>query len=55
MTAPEPLLPLPEERLTRYERLSDRVLQAPDWGRAIGWLAPLLVTALAAVLRLANV
>ncbi|WP_249521333.1 phospholipid carrier-dependent glycosyltransferase [Microbacterium sp. ER1] len=55
MTAPEPLLPLPEERLTRYERLRDRVLQAPDWGRAIGWLAPLLVTALAAVLRLANV
>lgn len=55
MTAPEPLLPLPEERLTRYERLRDRVLHAPDWGRAIGWLAPLLVTALAAVLRLANV
>lgn len=55
MTAPEPLLPPPAERLTRYERLRDRVTNAPDWNRAIAWLAPLVVTALAAVLRLVNV
>ena len=53
MTAPVPLLPAPEERLTRYGRLRDRVLHAPDWGRAIRWLAPLVITALAALLRLA--
>ena len=55
MTAPDPLLPPPGARATRYERLRDRVLHAADWGRAIGWLAPLVVTALAAVLRLVNV
>lgn len=55
MTAPEPLLPAPEARLTRYGRLRERVLQAPDWGRAIRWLAPLLLTAVAALLRLVNV
>lgn len=55
MTAPPPLLPAPEERLTRYGRLRDRVLRDPDWGRAIRWLAPLVVTALAAVLRLVGV
>ncbi|MDX2399681.1 dolichyl-phosphate-mannose--protein mannosyltransferase [Microbacterium algeriense] len=54
MTAPVPLLPAPEERLTRYGRLRDRLLRDPDWARAIRWLAPLVVTALAAVLRLAN-
>ncbi|NJI60129.1 phospholipid carrier-dependent glycosyltransferase [Microbacterium oxydans] len=55
MTAPVPLLPAPEARLTRYGRLRDRVLLAPDWGRAIRWLAPLVITALAAVLRLIGV
>lgn len=55
MTAPVPLLPAPEERLTRYGRLRDRVLHAPDWGRAIRWLAPLVITALAALLRLIGV
>ena len=52
MTAPLPLLPPPEQRPTRYERLRDRVLQDPDWGRMMRWFAPLVVTALAAVLRL---
>ena len=54
MTAPVPLLPAPEDRLTRYGQLRDRLLQSPDWGRAIRWLAPLIVTAVAAVLRLIN-
>jgi len=54
VTAPVPLLPAPEDRLTRYGQLRDRVLQSPDWGRAVRWLAPLLVTAVAAVLRLVN-
>ena len=54
MTAPVPLLPAPEDRLTRWGQLRDRVLQSPDWGRAVGWIAPLLITALAAVLRLVN-
>lgn len=54
MTAPVPLLPPPEERLTRYGQLRDRVLRAPDWGRALRWLSPLVITALAGVLRLVN-
>lgn len=54
MTAPVPLLPAPEDRLTRYGQLRDRVLLAPDWGRALRWMAPLMVTAIAAVLRLVN-
>ncbi|WP_315071277.1 phospholipid carrier-dependent glycosyltransferase [uncultured Microbacterium sp.] len=55
MTAPVPLLPAPDERLTRYGRLRDRLLNAPDWGGAIRWLAPLVITAIAALLRLINV
>lgn len=55
MTAPVPLLPAPEERLTRYGQLRDRLLRNPDWGRAIRWLAPLVITAIAAVLRLVGV
>ncbi|MFJ6532107.1 dolichyl-phosphate-mannose--protein mannosyltransferase [Microbacterium sp. NPDC091662] len=55
MTAPVPLLPAPDERLTRYGQLRDRLLHAPDWGRAIRWLAPLVITAIAALLRLINV
>ena len=55
MTAPVPLLPAPEERLTRYGQLRDRVLLDPDWRRSVRWLAPLVVTAIAAVLRLINV
>ncbi|WEK60381.1 MAG: phospholipid carrier-dependent glycosyltransferase [Candidatus Microbacterium colombiense] len=55
MTAPVPLLPAPEERLTRYGQLRDRILLDPDWRRSIRWLAPLVVTALAAVLRLIGI
>ena len=55
MTAPVPLLPAPDERLTRYGQLRDRVLRAPDWGRALRWLAPLVITAVAAVLRLVGI
>ncbi|WP_460802257.1 dolichyl-phosphate-mannose--protein mannosyltransferase [Microbacterium sp. GXF6406] len=52
MTAP--LLPPPAESLTRWERLRDRVLGDVEWNRTLRWLAPLVITALAAVLRLAN-
>lgn len=55
MTAPVPLLPAPEERLTRYGQLRDRILLDPDWRRSVRWLAPLVVTAIAAVLRLINI
>jgi dolichyl-phosphate-mannose--protein O-mannosyl transferase len=55
VTAPVPLLPAPEERLTRYGRLRDRILLDPDWRRSLRWLAPLVVTAIAAVLRLINI
>lgn len=55
MTDPAPLLPSPEERLTRYGRLRDRVLRDQEWGPALRWLAPLVVTALAAVLRLIDI
>lgn len=55
MTAPVPLLPAPEERSTRSGQLRDRLLRDPDWGRAIRWLAPLVITAIAALLRLINV
>lgn len=54
MTAPVPLLPPPEERLTRWGRVRNRLLLDPEWRRIIGWLAPLVITAIAAVLRLAN-
>ncbi|WP_067201504.1 dolichyl-phosphate-mannose--protein mannosyltransferase [Microbacterium sp. XT11] len=54
MTASEPLLPAPETRLTRYGSLRDRILQSPDRGRTVRWFAPLVVTLLAAVLRLVN-
>lgn len=55
MTAPVPLLPAPEERLTRYGQLRDRIVLDPDWRRSVRWLAPLVVTAIAAVLRLINI
>ncbi|WP_449408671.1 dolichyl-phosphate-mannose--protein mannosyltransferase [Microbacterium maritypicum] len=54
MTEPVPLLPPPTERLTRYGALRDRILLDPDWGRMLRWFAPLVVTAVAAVLRLVN-
>lgn len=55
MTAPVPLLPAPTERLTRWGVLRDRMLLDPVWNRAVGWMAPIVVTLLAAVLRLVNV
>ena len=55
MTEPAPLLPPPDQRLTRYGQLRDSILGSPDWGRMIGWFAPLVITLLAAVLRLVNV
>ncbi|HWS49481.1 MAG TPA: phospholipid carrier-dependent glycosyltransferase, partial [Microbacterium sp.] len=54
MTAPLPLLPPPEERLTRYGQWRDRLLLDPDWGRMLRWFAPLVVTMLALVLRVTN-
>lgn len=54
MTAPVPLLPPPAERLTAWGRMRDRLILDPEWNRVIRWFAPLFVTALAAVLRLAN-
>ncbi len=54
MTAPVPLLPPPAERLTRYGQLRDRILLDPDRGRMMRWFAPLVITMVAAVLRLVN-
>ncbi|MBT2473591.1 phospholipid carrier-dependent glycosyltransferase [Microbacterium sp. ISL-103] len=54
MTAPVPLLPPPEQRLTRYGQLRDRILLDARRRRMLGWVAPLVVTVLAAVLRLIN-
>lgn len=54
MSEPAPLLPPPAERLTVWDRLRDRLLLDPDWSRVVRWLAPLVVTAIAAMLRLAN-
>jgi len=54
VTAPVPLLPPPAERSTLWGRLRDRLLLDPEWSGTIRWLSPLVVTALAAVLRLAN-
>ncbi|MFK4761757.1 dolichyl-phosphate-mannose--protein mannosyltransferase [Microbacterium sp. ZW T5_45] len=53
-TAPVPLLPPFDDRPTRYERLRDAVVLGPEWGRMIRWFAPLVITLLAAVLRLVN-
>ncbi|MFC4138931.1 MULTISPECIES: phospholipid carrier-dependent glycosyltransferase [unclassified Microbacterium] len=54
MTETAPLLPPVERRTTRLESLRDRILAAPRWDRVLRWLPPLLVTLLAAVLRLTN-
>nr|WP_206706050.1 phospholipid carrier-dependent glycosyltransferase [Microbacterium ginsengiterrae] len=47
-------MPPPAERLTVWGRLRDRVRGDPEWNRLVSWLSPLLLTALAALLRLAN-
>jgi dolichyl-phosphate-mannose-protein mannosyltransferase len=54
VSAPAPLLPPAAERLTAWGRLRDRLLLDPEWRRVVAWLAPLVITTLAAVLRLAN-
>lgn len=54
MTAPDALLPSVDSRLTGWERLRDRLVLGPVWSRTIRWVAPLFVTALAALVRLAN-
>lgn len=54
MTAPVPLLPPPADRLTRWEQLRDRLMHDPEWRGVIRWLAPLVITAIAAVTRLSN-
>lgn len=54
MTAPVPLLPPTAERLTRYGRLRQRFLLDPGTRRIAEWFAPLVVTLLAAVLRLVD-
>lgn len=54
MSAPVPLLPPPATRPTVWGRWRDRLLLDAEWSRVISWLVPLVITALAAVLRLAN-
>ncbi|MDD7929429.1 dolichyl-phosphate-mannose--protein mannosyltransferase [Microbacterium thalli] len=51
-TTAEPLAP--EERPTLLDRWHRRVSGDPVLARRIGWIAPLLITLLAAVLRLSN-
>lgn len=53
MTAP--VLPAPEERLTRWGRTRDRLLLDPRRSRIVRWAAPTAITLLAALLRLINV
>jgi dolichyl-phosphate-mannose--protein O-mannosyl transferase len=55
VTAPVPLLPAPEERPTRGDRLRDGILLDPRRSRIVRWAAPLSVTVLAALLRLIGV
>lgn len=54
MTAPLPLLPPTEERSTRFGQLYEGMLSDARTHRTLRWVAPLLVTVLAAVLRLVN-
>jgi len=54
VTAPLPLLPPSEERSTRFGQLYERMLSDARSNRMLRWLAPLLVTVLAAALRLVN-
>ena len=54
MTAPVPLLPPPARRSTLWGRFRTRFLDDPEWTGLLRWFAPLLITSLAAVLRLVN-
>ncbi|MEZ3159551.1 glycosyltransferase family 39 protein [Microbacterium sp. BWT-B31] len=51
-TTAEPLLPA--ARLTLYDRWSARVASSPELTRRWSWLAPLVVTLVAGILRVAN-
>ena len=37
-----------------FDRIADPVLTSPVWSRRVGWIAPLLITLLAGILRLWN-
>ncbi|WP_353114570.1 phospholipid carrier-dependent glycosyltransferase [Microbacterium sp.] len=54
MTDTASLLPPVERGTTRFEAIRDRVRADPVLHRMSGWLAPALVTLLAAILRIAN-
>ncbi|MGF2950542.1 dolichyl-phosphate-mannose--protein mannosyltransferase [Microbacterium alcoholitolerans] len=54
MTSPRSLLPSLETRATRWERLSSAVMADAVRARMLAWLAPTLITLLAAALRLVN-
>lgn len=54
MTSPAPLLPPVQTRLTLLGRWRASVASDPALRRALGWLAPTLITLFAALLRLAN-
>ncbi|WP_309128982.1 phospholipid carrier-dependent glycosyltransferase [Microbacterium sp.] len=54
MTSPAPLLPPLDARRTWLERARARAAADPVLHRMLGWLAPAVVTLLAAVLRLTN-
>ncbi|WP_193596545.1 dolichyl-phosphate-mannose--protein mannosyltransferase [Microbacterium sp. YJN-G] len=54
MTSPAPLLPPLDARTTLWERMRDRAMSSPAGARLASWLAPALLTLLAAVLRLVN-
>ena len=54
MTSPAPLLPPVQERLTLLGRWRANVAADPALHRALGWLAPTLLTLFAALLRLTN-
>lgn len=54
MTSPPPLLPPVQSRLTVLGRWRAALASDPAVRRALGWLAPTLLTLFAALLRLAN-
>lgn len=54
MTSPAPLLPTPDTRATLWESLRNRLLADAPTARLLGWLTPVLLTLMAALLRLVN-
>ena len=55
MTSPDPLLPPMQARLTVLGRWRASLASDPALRRALGWLAPTLITLFAALVRLANI